>query len=124
MFNADEAARFASEWIDAWNARDLEALLGHCSDDLILVSPLIALSRHDESGRLEGQERIRAYWEQTIEKLPRQQFEIINILAGVDSLTIYFKSLFGRRVSEVLFLNDSGKVQQIVIHFDLMKERA
>jgi len=36
----DFAQQFAAEWLDAWNAHDLDAILGHFSDDVIFTSPL------------------------------------------------------------------------------------
>lgn len=37
----DFAQRFAAEWIDAWNAHDLERVLSHYDDAFVMSSPLI-----------------------------------------------------------------------------------
>ena len=33
---------FAREWIDAWNAHDLERILSHYSDEIVFTSPVAA----------------------------------------------------------------------------------
>lgn len=34
------AQSFASEWIDAWNAHDLERILSHYDDEVVVISPV------------------------------------------------------------------------------------
>lgn len=35
------AEQFAADWIDAWNAHDLDRVLAHYSDDFEMSSPVI-----------------------------------------------------------------------------------
>ena len=35
----DDACRFADDWIDAWNAFDVERVLGHFAEDAVFTSP-------------------------------------------------------------------------------------
>ena len=36
------ARQFAREWVDAWNAHDLERILSHYAPDVVLRSPVAA----------------------------------------------------------------------------------
>ena len=48
---AFDFTRHAQEWIVAWNARDLERILAHYSEDVELTSPFVAKL----TGRKDGQ---------------------------------------------------------------------
>jgi hypothetical protein len=48
----DFARHFAAEWIDAWNAHDLERVLSHYDDEFEMSSPLIARLAGEPSGKL------------------------------------------------------------------------
>ncbi|WP_294294153.1 hypothetical protein [uncultured Chryseobacterium sp.] len=36
--------KFAAAWISAWNSHDLENILSHYSDDLMITTPMITLA--------------------------------------------------------------------------------
>ena len=42
MLTKEEATHFAKRWIKSWNARDLEAIMAHYTDDIELTSPVAA----------------------------------------------------------------------------------
>lgn len=43
--NQKQANEFAAEWIEAWNAHDIDRILSHYTDDFEMNSPLIAIRR-------------------------------------------------------------------------------
>ena len=51
MITRDRAERFAREWVEAWNAHDLDAILSHYHDDFEMASPRIATVVGEPSGR-------------------------------------------------------------------------
>ncbi len=113
-----EAMQFAREWIEAWNARDLERVLSHYTEDFTMSSPLIVTLFGEPSGTLKGREPIGAYWKMALERLPDLRFELLEVFAGVDSLVIFFQAMPGKRSVEVLFFNESGKVYQAMAHHE------
>ena len=36
-----QAQQFAAEWIAAWNAHDIDAVLAHYTDDFTMTTPMI-----------------------------------------------------------------------------------
>lgn len=58
----DAARVFAQDWIAAWNARDLEAVLTHYREDCTFVSPFVAWFAGEPGGRLVGKASLRVYW--------------------------------------------------------------
>ena len=118
MMNSSEAAQFAREWIAAWNARDVERVLSHYTDDFEMSSPLIISLIGETSGTLRGKAAVRAYWQTALQRHPDLHFELLEVFAGVSSLVILHKAVQGRRVAEMLFLNENGRVFKAVAHHD------
>jgi ketosteroid isomerase-like protein len=40
MIPREKALRIAGDWIDSWNRHDLDSILSHYSEDVVLVSPI------------------------------------------------------------------------------------
>jgi hypothetical protein len=96
------ARRFASEWLDAWNAHDLEAILGHFSDDVTFTSPLAARIVEGSDGVVRGKAALRAYWSEGLRRSPDLHFEIEGLYLGVNTIVIHYRNHSGGLVNEVL----------------------
>jgi ketosteroid isomerase-like protein len=86
------AESFACDWIAGWNAHDLERILAHYADDFEMTSPLIVERMGISSGRLKGKEAIGLYWSQGLAATPELRFELLDVMVGVNSLAIVYKS--------------------------------
>lgn len=110
------AERFAREWVAAWNAHDLDRVLEHYEDDFEMTSPIIATLAGEPSGKLRGKVAVGAYWSKALQKLPGLRFELLATLAGVDSVTLYYKGHRGLS-AEVLHFGPGGKVRAAFAHY-------
>lgn len=119
MIDPAWAKQFADTWIAAWNAHDLDKVLAHCSDDFEMTSPNIVQWSIDASGTLKGKDAVRAYWQMGLEKLPTLQFEPIQTLIGVNSLTLYYRHASGRLSAEVLMINAEGLAVKGFAHYGI-----
>jgi ketosteroid isomerase-like protein len=109
MLDADWSRKFASEWIAAWNAHDLERILSHYSDEFEMSSPLIVERMGVLSGTLKGKEAIRAYWQIGLAAKPPLHFELQDVLVGVDTIAIYYRSATrNKMVAEILRFDEQG----------------
>lgn len=70
--NVDRIERFAYEWIEAWNAGDLERLLAHYRDDTIFDSP--RAKKLTGAARIVGKDALRAYWGAAIDRASTRRF--------------------------------------------------
>lgn len=113
-----QAQTFAQEWVDAWNSHDLDRILAHYADDFEMTSPFIVTMMNAPTGTIKGKENVRAYWAKALERLPDLHFDLIEALASVDSITIYYHAVLGKRAAEVLFLNGDGKVSRAIAHYN------
>lgn len=107
-----EAARtFAQGWIDAWNRHDLEGVLAHYGEDFEFSSPLIPDFAGAPSGTLKGKEAVKAYWAKGLARLPDLHFELMDVLAGIDSLVVYYRGHRGP-AAEVFLFDANGQVKR------------
>src|SRR5215467_10840445 len=97
MIDRDWAEAFAKEWVDAWNAHDLERILSHYRDDFEMASPLIIERKLSPTGRLKGKDAIRSYWGNGLAATPNLRFDLIAVAVGVNSLGILYKSVTAKR---------------------------
>jgi len=114
------AMRFAREWIAAWNSHDLERILAHYEDDFEMSSPIIPVLAGEPSGRLRGKGPVGAYWSKALGKTPDLHFDLVTVLAGVDSVTLYYRGHRGLS-AEVLHFSASGKVRAAFAHYAVDK---
>jgi ketosteroid isomerase-like protein len=97
-----DATVFAEQWERAWNAHDLEGLLGHFSDDVIFRSPVAAQLLPGSAGVLRGKHELRDYWSKALGMLPELRFKVQGVYAGLDTVVINYLNHAGNRVCEVL----------------------
>jgi ketosteroid isomerase-like protein len=105
-----QARRFAQEWVEAWNAHDIDGVLAHFADDAEFTSPVAAQLLPETGGVLRGKAAIRAYWAVGIERIPDLRFEVIDVYTGVDLIVINYRNHTGGLVNEVLHLGADGLV--------------
>ncbi len=77
MITRDWAMQFARDWIDSWNAHNLERILSHYTDEFQMSSPYIAHFMGEPSGTLKGKDRIRVYWRAALDRVPALRFELV-----------------------------------------------
>ena len=117
MINKEFAQQFAGEWVAAWNSHDLVDILSHYTDDFEMSSPYIAQVTGETSSMLKGKKAVGAYWQKGLALNPALHFELLNILVGVDSITLYYRSSRGN-VAEVFFFNSNKQVMKAAAHYE------
>lgn len=118
MIDIAQAQSFAQEWVDSWNSHDLDRIMSHYAEDFQMTSPFIATLMNESTGTLQGKETVRAYWAKALERFPDLHFEIIEVLASVDSITIYYHAVLGKRAAEALFFAGDGRVRRAIAHYN------
>lgn len=114
--NADE---FAKDWIGAWNSHQIEAILSHYAQDVEFTSPFVVRLLNEPSGTLRGLAALRSYFLKGLESYPDLRFELIQVLEGVNSLTLYYHSVKNLMAAEVMVLNEKGKISRVLAHYSV-----
>jgi hypothetical protein len=96
-----EAKAFAEQWVNDWNAHDVNALLEHFTDDVVFTSP-VAVRLFGGDGVIRGREALREYWSEGVRRIPDLHFEVLALYVGISTLVINYRNQAGGVVSEVL----------------------
>ena len=57
-----DTTEFSRQWVQAWNAHDVAAVLAHFHDDVLFTSPVAAEMYPETSGVIRGKAALRRYW--------------------------------------------------------------
>lgn len=116
------AHQFSREWINAWNAHDLDRVLSHYADDFEMSSPMIIKVAGEPSGRLRGAETVRAYWSKALQMLPDLHFDLIAVLTGVGSIALHYRASDGRLALEVFHFGPHRKIEKAFAHYEAVSD--
>ena len=109
LIDTATARRFAGDWIDAWNRHDPDAVLSHYAEDFEFSSPLIVDMVGEPSSTLKGKAAVRAYWTTGLQRIPDLHFQLLDVLTGIDQVTLYYQGHRGR-VTECFHFDASDRV--------------
>lgn len=115
----NEAQKLAQEWVAAWNAHNLDAILGHYDEAVELTSPVAAQLLGLPGGKIAGKANLRAYFQRGLEAFPELRFELKDVLAGVGSVVLYYVNQRGTQTAEFMEVNEEGKVVRVVAHYSV-----
>ncbi|WP_269845224.1 YybH family protein [Allosphingosinicella deserti] len=91
-----------------WNRRDLDAILGHYTEDIRFHSPFARALIGD--GLVVGRAALRAYWTEGLKRRPALRLELIDLFIGDSALALHFRDETGRRTVETMIFDAQGKV--------------
>jgi hypothetical protein len=106
----EEAKRFAEHWVTAWNSHDLEEILAHYAEDVEMTSPMIQRVLGIGSGSLKGKKAVGDYWRAALLRTPDLKFSLIAVTSGVNSVSIFYDAVMGKKAIETFLLDSQGKV--------------
>lgn len=113
------ARKFAEEWVDAWNSHDLERILDHYDDEVVLISPVALKLLNNGDGVVRGKPALREYFLRGIQAFPNRRFDLIDILWGVETLVVYYgNNVRGSKSAEVMQLSVAGKIRRVWANYD------
>ena len=110
-------SNFAQEWLQAWNSHQLDSIMSHYAEDVVFYSPFIVKINNDPAGNLQGKMALQAYFSKALTAYPDLHFELIQVLEGVNSFLLYYRSVDNRLSAEMMVLNHEGKVKEVRAHY-------
>ena len=112
------AREFAQDWVDAWNGHDLERILSHYDDEVLLTSP-VALKLPNGEGTVRSKAALRSYFLRGLQAFPNLRFDLIDVLWGTETIVIYYiNNIRGSKTAEVMLLNTAGKIRCVWANYD------
>ena len=111
------AAAFAAAWVDAWNHRDLDAILSHYAVDVLFTSPFVAQLLGDPAGVVRGRDALRAYFAAGLARFPDLHFRLRHVLPGVNGVVLVYDSVAGLLAAEAFEFDAAGRVCRAACHY-------
>jgi ketosteroid isomerase-like protein len=118
MLTADDARNLALHWIHAWNAHDLDEIMSHYAEDVLLVSPVAAAILNDPSGTVKGKDALRAYFKRGLDVYPNLKFDLIDVMRGVCSVILYYTNQKGTKTGEFMEIDSNGTIVRVVANYN------
>jgi hypothetical protein len=112
-----QARQLAVHWIESWNSHNLDRIMEHYSDDVVLTSPVAARILNDPNGAVRGKPALRAYFAKGLAFYPDLNFDLLDTLWGLHSLVLYYKNQNGARTAEFMEIVENGKVSRVVANY-------
>ena len=73
--------QIARNWLAAFNAQDLEALLALYADDAVHTSPKLRARQPETGGKVSGKAALRSWWKDAFARLPGLRYEETGLTA-------------------------------------------
>jgi hypothetical protein len=118
MLTQQQAQEFAQDWIQAWNAHDLDRILSHYDEDVVLVSPIAAKLLNDPQGTVSGKLALKAYFKKGLEAYPNLTFELIDVMWGLSSVVLYYVNQNGTKSGEFMEFTPTGMVSKVIANYN------
>ena len=117
MLTEVQVKEFAADWLRAWNAHDLDAILSHYAPEIVLTSPVAARLLNDPTGTVRGTDALRQYFTRGLEAYPNLAFELLEVMWGLSSVILRYKNQKGSTTGEFMELNADMKVIRVVANY-------
>lgn len=111
------ARSFAEEWIDAWNSHDLDRILAHYAENVVLTSPVAAKLLNIADGTVRGKPALWVYFHKGLEAFPELRFELIEVMSGLTSVVLHYRNQAGTKSGEFMEFDSEGKVVRAVANY-------
>ncbi len=115
VWTPEAALEFGREHVMVWNRHDLKEIARLYAPDVELVSPLAG--EITDSSTLKGREAAVRYFGAALDRHPDLRFELADVLYCIDTVTLYFRSIGGRMVAEVLTVNPGEPISRVQAHY-------
>ena len=114
---SERARRIATEWIASWNSHDLNRILTHYAEDVVLTSPIAARLLNLPDGTVKGKAALRSYFQRGLEAFPQLRFELIEVMWGLTSVVLHYRNQAGTKSGEFMEFDSEGKVVRVVANY-------
>lgn len=113
------ARQFAQEWVDAWNSHDLDRILAHYDDEVILISPVALGLLKNGDGSVQGKSALRDYFSLGLKAFPDLRFDLIDVLWGMETVVVvYGNNVRSSKSAEVMQFGPAGKVRRVWANYN------
>ena len=117
MLTEDKVRKLSTYWIEAWNSHDLDEIMSHYGEAVVLVSPIAAKILNEPSGTVKGKNALREYFKKGLEVYPNLKFDLIDVMWGLSSVVLYYVNQKGTKSGEFMEIDSTGKIIRVVANY-------
>lgn len=114
-------ARFVQEWLEGWNAHDVDRIMRHYADDAVFQSPSVLVLAPNGDGTLRGRAAIRDLYAGALARFPNLRFELEEIIERPYGVMLVYRKLnvFAERpgLTVEVFEIERGLVRRNVVYW-------
>src|SRR3982751_3002101 len=107
----------AREWIEAWNAHDLERIRAHYAEAVEFSSPFVVKLTGRSEAVVRGKPELRDYFARGLAAFPELRFDLIRLYAGARSYVLEYRSVNNLRAAETMEFDAEGNVRRVLAHY-------
>jgi predicted ester cyclase len=72
---------------------------------------------NDPTGTVRGKDSLRSYFKRALEAYPNLQFNLIDVMSGLNSVVLYYINQKGTKTGEFMEFAPNGKVVRLVANY-------
>lgn len=117
MITNEQAHSFSNDWIESWNAHDIDRIMSHYDENVEYFSMFLAQLTDNKLGRLQGKGNLRNYLVKGLEAYSELKFILLDVFVGVASVTIHYERVNNLIAAEVFEINENWKATRVQCHY-------
>jgi hypothetical protein len=115
MTNGDAITQ-AKNWIAAWNAHDLDAILLHYSPNVVFEARTVATRWNKVDGKFHGIGELRDHFALGLELAPNLHFELEQVFIAPSGYSVLYTRGNGNRVIDCVELDARWRANRVVAY--------
>ena len=117
VITQQHAECLAREWVEAWNRHDVNGIMAHYAENILFTSPFVLILANEPTQRCKAQPRYERILRKASRPIPELRFDLLDVLTGVRSVTLYYRSVHDKVAAETMSLNDDGLIARVECHY-------
>lgn len=113
----EDVAAHAKDWIEAWNAHDLERIMSHYSQDVVFEAETVRARWGKPDGKLIGIEELKKHFALGLKLAPQLKFQLEQVLIAPSGYAVLYSRENGNRVIDCVILNDAGQAVKVTAYY-------
>ena len=109
------AKQFAEKWEKSWNSHDINEIMDHYANDVIVISTIA--EKLLGNPEVKGFEAVKSYFMKGLQAYPDLKFEVIDVLSGEESIVLYYINQNGIKAGEFMQIDSEGKISRMYAHY-------
>jgi hypothetical protein len=89
------------------------------SPEVSFTAPTVIDRWHKPDGMLVGENALREHFQRGLELAPNLHFELLDVLTGVDGITIIYHRETGALVADVVELDDDNLAEEVHVYYSI-----